>query len=47
VDAKDAIKLDAPSSIVDFIAAFEAFAVSPVTGNALGVYGIRVVRGGK
>ena len=47
VDAKDAIKTDAPSTIVDFITAFQAFAVSPVTGNALGVYGLRVVRGNK
>ncbi|HZZ99080.1 MAG TPA: hypothetical protein VFG51_04045 [Candidatus Saccharimonadia bacterium] len=45
VDAKDAIKVDAPSTVVDFVTAFEAFAVSPVTGNPLGVYGLRVVRG--
>ncbi len=47
VDAKDVIKLDSPSTIVDLVNAFNAFAVSPVTGNALVVYGLRVVRGKK
>ncbi len=46
-DAKDVIKTDAPTAIVDFQAAFNAFAVSPVTGNALVIYGLRVGRGGK
>jgi len=47
VDAKDAIDPSTPSQMTDFIEAFEAFCVSPVTGNALGVYGVRVVRGKK
>jgi hypothetical protein len=47
VDAKDVIKVDSPTVITDFTAAFAAFAVSPVTGNALAVYGLRVVRGKK
>jgi hypothetical protein len=47
VDAKDAIDPSTPAAMTDFIAAFEAFAVSPITGNALGVYGVRVVRGKK
>jgi hypothetical protein len=47
VDAKDAIDPTTPAEMTAFIAAFEAFAVSPVTGNALGVYGVRVVRGKK
>lgn len=46
-DAKDVIRLDTPSTITDFISAFNAFAVSPVTGNALNIYGLRVGRGGK
>jgi len=46
-DAKDVIRLDAPSEVTDFIAAFNAFAVSPVTGNALNIYGMRVGRGTK
>jgi len=47
VDAKDAIDTTTPAEMVDFIEAFQAFAVSPVTGNALTVYGVRVVRGKK
>lgn len=47
VDARDAIQITSPTAIADFVAAFEAFAVSPITGNALGVYGLRVVRGKK
>jgi hypothetical protein len=46
-DAKDVIRLDAPSAVTDFMTAFNAFAVSPVTGNALNIYGLRVGRGGK
>jgi hypothetical protein len=47
VDARDAIQITSPTAIADFVTAFEAFAVSPITGNALGVYGLRVVRGKK
>jgi len=46
-DAKDVIRLDAPTEVTDFITAFNAFAVSPVTGNALNIYGMRVGRGNK
>jgi len=45
IDAKDAVDPSTPTEMSDFIAAFEAFAVSPITGNALGVYGVKVVRG--
>lgn len=46
-DAKDVIKLDSPTTVTDFITAFNAFAVSPITGNALNIFGLRVGRGGK
>ncbi len=46
-DAKDVIQLTTPTAITDFITAFNAFAVSPITGNALAVFGLRVGRGGK
>lgn len=42
--AKDVIKLDSPSEITDFITAFEAFAVNPVSPtHAITVYGLKVV----
>ena len=47
VAARDAIIPTSPPAMADFIAAFNAFAVSPITGNALGVYGLKVVRGNK
>lgn len=47
VDAKDVVRTDTPSAITDLISAFNAFAVSPVTGNQLVLYGLRVVRGKK
>jgi len=37
------VVLDAPTAIVDFITAFEAFAVNPITGNAVNVTGLKVV----
>jgi len=43
VNAKDVVVLDSPTEIVDFIAAFEAFAVNPRTGNAVNVVGLQVV----
>lgn len=43
VNAKDAILLDSPTEIADFIAAFEAFAVNPRTNNAVEVVGLQVV----
>lgn len=43
VNARDVIVLDAPAEITDFIDAFEAFAVNPLTGNAIAVYGLKVV----
>lgn len=45
VNARDAIDPLTPAAMVDFIAAFEAIAVNPRTGNALGVYGVKVTRG--
>jgi len=45
INAKDAVDPSTPTAMSDFIAAFEAFAVSPITGNALGVIGVKVVRG--
>lgn len=47
VDAKDVVRTDTPTAITDLLTAFSAFAVSPVTGNALVAYGLRVVRGKK
>lgn len=44
-DAKDVVRLDVPTAITDFITAFNAFAVSPTTGNAINIYGLRVARG--
>ena len=46
-DAKDVIQVTTPTAIADFVIAFNAFAVSPATGNALSAYGLRVGRGGK
>lgn len=46
-DAKDVIRTDTPTAITDFITAFNAFAVSPTTGNAVNIYGLRVGRGNK
>jgi len=47
VDAKDVVRTDSPTAITDVITALNAFAVSPITGNPLAVYGMRVVRGKK
>lgn len=44
---KDAVLLSSPTEIVDFITAFNAFAINPYNGNATAVYGISVSRGGK
>ncbi len=46
-DARDVILTSSPTAITDLIAAFDAFAVSPYTGNALALYGLKVTRGGK
>lgn len=43
VNAKDVVVLDDPASIAAFIAAFEAFAVNPRTGNGVTVTGLQVV----
>jgi len=43
VNAKDVILLDSPTEVTDFIAAFEAFAVAPRTGNAVVVIGLKAV----
>lgn len=47
INARDVVDPTTPSSIVDLVTAFNAFAVSPVTGNALVAIGIAVVRGFK
>jgi len=46
-NARDVIEVATPTAISDFITAFNAFAVSPVTGNDVNIYGLRVGRGGK
>lgn len=43
VNARDVILVDSPTEIVDFIDAFEASAVNPITGNAVTVFGLKVV----
>jgi len=43
INAKDAVLLDSPAAVVDFITAFEAFAVNPRTGNAVEVVGLQVI----
>lgn len=43
VNARDVVLLDGPTAITDFITAFNAFAVNPVTGNAVTVVGLKVV----
>lgn len=40
---RDAIILTAPSTITDFITAFQAFCVNPRTGNAVVITGLSVV----
>lgn len=45
--AKDVVRTDSPSTITDFITAFNAIAINPYTTNAAAVIGLRVVRGGK
>lgn len=42
-NAVDVVELTAPSEIVDWITAFEAFAVNPRTGNQVSVKGLKVV----
>jgi len=47
-NVKDAIELDTPSTISDFVAAFNAFAIDPFApGDGLVVAGLKVVRGPK
>lgn len=41
--AKDVVRLDAPTPMAEFIAAFNAFAVNPETGNAVAVVSVDVV----
>ena len=43
VNAFDVVELGTPTEIADFIDAFEAFAVNPLTGNAVVVVGLKVV----
>jgi len=44
INVRDAIAVDSPSEISDFVAAFEAFAVPPDNqGHAVQVVGLRVV----
>lgn len=43
VNAKDVIVTTSPSAITAWIAAFEAFAINPRTGNAVNVTGLKVV----
>lgn len=43
VNAKDVVVLDTPTEIAAWIAAFEAFAVNPRTGNSVTVIGLQVV----
>jgi len=45
--AKDVVRTDSPSTITDFIDAFNAIAINPYTTNTCEVIGLRVVRGGK
>jgi len=47
VNAHDVVDPSTPAAITDFIDAFNAFAISPVTHNALTVIGLKVVRGYK
>lgn len=47
-NVKDAIELDTPSQITDFITAFNAFAIDPMApSDGLIVAGLKVVRGPK
>lgn len=43
INAQDVVQTSTPTEIVDWIAAFEAFAVNPETGNAVNVVGLQVV----
>lgn len=43
INARDVVELDTPSQVVDWITAFEAFAVNPRTGNSINVTGLKVV----
>lgn len=45
VNAKDIVDPTTPTSIVDLATAINAFAISPITGNALEVIGLKVARG--
>lgn len=42
-NAKDVVVLSGPTEVTAWIAAFEAFAVNPITGNAVNVTGLKVV----
>lgn len=43
VNARDVVLTTSPTEVTDFITAFEAFAVNPITGNAVTVIGLKVV----
>lgn len=43
INARDVVLIDEPTEVTDWIAAFEAFAVNPRTGNAVNVTGMKVV----
>jgi len=43
VNARDVILTTSPSGVTDYITAFNAFAVSPLTGNACQIIGLKVV----
>jgi hypothetical protein len=43
INARDVVRMDAPTEIVDFIGAFNDFAVNPRNGNATVVVGLEVV----
>ena len=43
INARDVVRMDAPSAIVDFVSAFEAFAHASRTGNSVEVIGLKVV----
>lgn len=47
INVRDGIELDAPSAVSDFVAAFGAFAINPVSGLAALVVGLKVTRGSR
>jgi len=46
-NAKDIVLLTEPDEIVAWVTALNAFCISPITGNALAVVGLKVARGKK